>query len=55
LLRDLKRTQNTLGRFQDGAVQAKALREFTRQMIEERTAPANTILAMGELAATMGP
>ncbi len=49
--RDLKRLQDCLGAFQDGAVHRQATRVFAEQIVTERSAPAATVLAMGELMA----
>ena len=46
-VKDLKRLQDCLGRFQDGEVQQGAVRTFAEEMAG--TAPASTLLAMGEL------
>jgi CHAD domain-containing protein len=51
VVRDLKQIQDTLGEFQDGEVQAAALRTFAEQMQATNPPPAATLLAMGELAA----
>lgn len=48
---DFKGLQDVLGEFQDGEVQAAALREFAEEMLQERSASASTLLSMGELAA----
>ncbi len=48
---DFKGLQDVLGDFQDGEVQAAALREFAEEMMRERSASAGTLLTMGELAA----
>ncbi|WP_163508665.1 CHAD domain-containing protein [Fodinicola acaciae] len=48
VIKDLKLVQDTLGEFQDGEVQAAALRDFAGRMPNP---PAVTLLAMGELAA----
>lgn len=48
---DFKGLQDVLGDFQDGEVQAAALREFADEMLQSRTAAAATLLSMGELAA----
>ena len=48
---DFKDLQNVLGEFQDGEVQAAALRVFAQEMIEQGEAPASALLAMGDLAA----
>jgi CHAD domain-containing protein len=50
-VRDLKALQDYLGEFQDTQVQQDELRAFAAQMMEERAAPATTLLAMGEIAA----
>jgi CHAD domain-containing protein len=50
-VRDLKALQDCLGEFQDTQVQQDELRAFAAQMMEERAAPATTLLAMGEIAA----
>jgi CHAD domain-containing protein len=52
-LKDLKGLQEVLGEFQDAEVQSLALREFAATMISTRSAPAPTVLAMGELAAQL--
>lgn len=46
---DLKRLQDCLGRFQDAEVQQGAVRTFAEEMSSSRSAPAATLLAMGEL------
>jgi CHAD domain-containing protein len=50
-VRDLKTLQDCLGEFQDTQVQHEELRAFATQMMAERSAPAATLLAMGEIAA----
>jgi CHAD domain-containing protein len=50
-VRELKALQDCLGEFQDTQVQQEELRAFAAQMMEERAAPAATLLAMGEIAA----
>jgi CHAD domain-containing protein len=50
-VRELKSLQDCLGEFQDTQVQHEELRAFAEQMMAERTAPAATLLAMGEIAA----
>ena len=50
---ELKALQDCLGEFQDTEVQQAELRAFARQMMADRTAPAETMLAMGEIAATL--
>lgn len=52
-LQVLKSLQDCLGRFQDSEVQAKAIRSFAGQMMAAGTAPPQTLLAMGELAAAL--
>jgi CHAD domain-containing protein len=53
LLSELKALQDTLGDFQDGEVQREAVREFAAAMMAQGAAPAETVLAMGELAAQL--
>ncbi len=48
---DFKALQDVLGDFQDGEVQAAALRESAEEMMQARSAGAGTLLSMGELAA----
>jgi CHAD domain-containing protein len=50
---ELKSLQDCLGEFQDTEVQQAELRAFARQMMTDRSAPAETLLAMGEIAATL--
>ena len=50
-VRELKALQDCLGEFQDMQVQQEEIRAFAAQMMEERAAPAVTLLAMGEIAA----
>ena len=50
---ELKALQDCLGEFQDTEVQQAELRAFARQMMADRSAPAETMLAMGEIAATL--
>jgi CHAD domain-containing protein len=50
-VRELKALQDCLGEFQDAEVQRTEIRAFAAQMMSERTAPAETLLAMGEIAA----
>jgi CHAD domain-containing protein len=50
-VRELKALQDCLGEFQDTEVQQDEIRAFAAQMMDERTAPAATLLAMGEIAA----
>jgi CHAD domain-containing protein len=53
VVKQLKAVQDTLGEFQDGEVQREAVREFAAAMMREGTAPPETVLAMGELAAQL--
>jgi CHAD domain-containing protein len=50
-VRELKALQDCLGEFQDSQVQHEEIRVFGAQMMEQRAAPAATLLAMGEVAA----
>ncbi len=50
-VKQLKKLQNCLGEFQDTQVQHDNIRAFAQQMMDEGSAPAVTVLAMGELAA----
>jgi CHAD domain-containing protein len=50
-VKELKGMQDCLGEFQDTDVQRAELRAFAGQMLEQRKAPAETLLAMGEIAA----
>jgi CHAD domain-containing protein len=50
-VRELKNLQDCLGEFQDTEVQREGIRVFAAQMMDERTAPPATLLAMGEIAA----
>ena len=52
-VRELKALQDCLGEFQDAEVQRTEIRAFAAQMMAERTAPAETLLAMGEIAASL--
>ncbi len=49
LIKALKELLDNLGDFQDLEVQADKLREYARQMVEERETPHDTLLAMGML------
>jgi CHAD domain-containing protein len=49
LIKALKQLQDNLGDFQDYEVQVMTLRQFSKQMIIEDAAPAETLLAMGML------
>ena len=50
-VRELKALQDCLGVFQDAEVQRTEIRAFARQLLAERSVPAETLLAMGEIAA----
>ncbi|HEY5980096.1 MAG TPA: CHAD domain-containing protein [Microlunatus sp.] len=50
VLADFKELQDLLGEFQDGEVQAAALRQFAQEMVDAGRVDANAILAMGELS-----
>jgi CHAD domain-containing protein len=50
-VKELKGLQDCLGEFQDTDVQRAEIRAFAVQMMDERQAPAHTLLAMGEIAA----
>jgi CHAD domain-containing protein len=52
-VRDLKVLQDCLGDFQDAEVQYAEIRAFADRMMAERSAPAATLLAMGEVAADL--
>jgi len=52
-VRELKALQDCLGEFQDTEVQRAELRAFATQMMADRSAPAETLLAMGEIATTL--
>lgn len=52
-LKELKALQNCLGEFQDATVQLAGVRDFATAMVADRTAPAETLLAMGEISAEM--
>ncbi len=52
-VRELKQLQDCLGEIQDGHVQREAIRALAARMVEDRAAPAATLLAMGELAAQL--
>ena len=51
VISDFKELQGVLGDFQDGEVQAVALREFAQEMMSDTSVDADTLLAMGELSA----
>ncbi len=51
VITDFKELQDVLGDFQDGEVQAVALRQFAAEMMHDRSVDAESLLAMGELAA----
>jgi CHAD domain-containing protein len=50
-IRELRALQDCLGEFQDADVQQTEIRAFARQMLTDRRVPAETLLAMGEIAA----
>jgi CHAD domain-containing protein len=50
-VRELKGLQDCLGEYQDAEVQRAELRAFAAQMMAQQSAPAQTLLAMGEVAA----
>jgi CHAD domain-containing protein len=50
-VRELKALQDCLGEFQDAEVQRAEIRAFAAQMLADGSAPAATLLAMGEVAA----
>ncbi|HTZ92409.1 MAG TPA: CHAD domain-containing protein [Streptosporangiaceae bacterium] len=50
-VRELKALQDCLGSFQDAEVQLTEIRAFARQLLADRSVPAETLLAMGEIAA----
>ncbi|HEY2551258.1 MAG TPA: CHAD domain-containing protein [Streptosporangiaceae bacterium] len=50
-VRELKSLQDCLGEFQDTEVQCGEIRAYAEQMMRQRSAPAATLLAMGEIAA----
>jgi CHAD domain-containing protein len=50
-VRELKALQDCLGEFQDAEVQWTEIRAFAAQMLADRSAPAETLLGMGEIAA----
>jgi CHAD domain-containing protein len=52
-VKELKALQNCLGEFQDAEVQRTEIRMFAGQMLADRSAPATTLLAMGEIAADL--
>jgi CHAD domain-containing protein len=52
-VRELKALQDCLGEFQDTEVQRMEIRGYATQMMAERAAPAETLLAMGEIAASL--
>jgi CHAD domain-containing protein len=51
VISDFKELQGVLGDFQDGEVQAAALREFAQEMKSDSSVDADTLLAMGKLSA----
>ncbi|MDQ2874123.1 MAG: CHAD domain-containing protein, partial [Actinomycetota bacterium] len=50
-VKELKGLQDCLGEYQDTEVQRAELRAFAAQMMAGQSAPAQTLLAMGEVAA----
>ncbi len=52
-IREMKALQDCLGEYQDTQVQHAGLHEFAARMMDERRAPAATLLAMGEIAAKL--
>jgi CHAD domain-containing protein len=50
-VRELKALQDCLGAFQDAEVQRTEIRAFASQLLSDRSVPAETLLAMGEIAA----
>jgi CHAD domain-containing protein len=52
-VRELKALQDCLGAFQDAEVQRAEIHAFADRMLAERTTPAATLLAMGEIAADL--
>jgi CHAD domain-containing protein len=50
-VRELKALQDCLGAFQDADVQRTEIRAFASQLLADRSVPAETLLAMGEIAA----
>jgi CHAD domain-containing protein len=50
-VRELKALQDCLGAFQDAEVQRAEIRAFASQLLADRSVPAETLLAMGEIAA----
>ncbi|MEN8261503.1 MAG: CHAD domain-containing protein, partial [Pseudomonadota bacterium] len=54
LIKTLKGFQESLGDFQDFAVQQKTLQQFSQEMMASRRTPASTLLAMGVLVQQLG-
>jgi CHAD domain-containing protein len=50
VVRELKALQDNLGEYQDCQVQAATLRTMADDLLDARTAPASTLMAMGRLA-----
>jgi CHAD domain-containing protein len=50
---ELKALQDCLGEYQDTEIQQAELRAFATQMMADRSAPAETVLAMGEIAGAL--
>jgi CHAD domain-containing protein len=53
VISDLKQLQDVLGEFQDSEVQREEIHALADAILAERSAPAATLLAMGELAARL--
>jgi CHAD domain-containing protein len=53
LIKELKVLQDNLGDFQDFEVQMAKLKEFSRQMMQQAQAPAETFMAMGILVESL--
>jgi CHAD domain-containing protein len=54
LVRELKVVQDELGEFQDAEVHGETIRTYAGQMLAAGLAPAETLLAMGELVTRFG-
>jgi CHAD domain-containing protein len=52
-VRELKSLQDCLGEFQDAQVQREEIGVFAARMLAEHSAPAPTLLAMGEIAGSL--
>jgi CHAD domain-containing protein len=53
VISDLKQLQDCLGEFQDSQVQREEIHALADAMLDERAAPAATLLAMGEIVANL--